>query len=851
MIKRLIDIFVALIGLLLLSPLFLVLWVSVKLSRKGSSLVSDERVGRNEKLIKLYRLNIAEVPQTEDLATSHIAALPKRLNRISRILCFFKIDSWPSLFNVLKGDLSLVGPRPEKGGFVENYTAEQKLVLSVRPGIWGPNGYLNDIDGENFPEKESSSWKEDYIKYVLPAKLKAELEYVQNRQIGKDLRVFLQAMKLNLRRAVYDQLMGDARSYNFILPLDLILLSLSYFLAYQLRFDWNVPGEEYIVFFKCLPIVIVLRIATFYYFGIYKNLWKYINVRDLVTIISACTVSSILIVALVSLIGDMGHSRSVFLIDWLLSITMIGGSRLAIRFSSDILTSENKVRNNVLIIGTGDVGEMLLKMLDINGRDRYNIVGFIDNDPLMQGRMVHGFKVFGATHNIPELAPMLRIDEVLIAEPKLSADKMKQIIKYCKQANLRHRIVPAVNDILSGSVHLSQFRDVEISDLFGRQTVELDLSAIETFLMGKKVLVTGAGGSIGSELCRQIAEQRPKYIVLVDKNENYLYEIQCELNSQFPSLVIHCRLGSITNQQKLRRIFEEYRPEIVFHAAAQKHVPLSENNREEAIWNNVFGTRLLADTADEFGISDFVMVSTDKAVNPTSIMGATKRVAELYIQALSKKSRTNYVTVRFGNVLNSNGSVIPIFRKQIEKGGPVTITHPDVERYFMSIAEAVQLILQAVTMGKSGEIFILEMGKSIRIMEMAIELISQAGFKPFEDIPIKIVGLRPGEKLFEELIGENEELLPTTHASIKTVKSHYNKSLSEISKKINDLLTFDFSNGQDNFFDLLREIVPEFTSYLQHLQNTRQGTQKSSTDVNLINDNGASQAYLQDVSKLP
>ncbi len=849
MIKRLIDVFVALIGLVLLSPFFLMLWVSAKLSRKGSSLASDERIGKDLIPIRLYRFNIAENQQVETTTTTHIAALPKRLNRISRILCFFKIDSWPLLFNVLKGDLSLVGPRPEKREFVENYTNQQKLVLTVRPGIWGPNGYLNDIDDENFPEKETSGWKEDYVKYVLPAKLKAELEYVQNHQIGKDVRVFLQAMKLNLRRAIYDQLMGDARSYNFILPLDLILLSLSYFLAYQLRFDWNVPSEEYTIFIKCLPFVIILRIATFYYFGIYKNLWKYINVRDLVTIIYACTVSSILIVALISLFGEMGHSRSIYLIDWLLSISLIGGSRLAIRFSGDFLTSENKVRNNVLIIGTGDVGEMLLKMLDINGRDRYNIVGFIDNDPLMNGRMVHGFNVLGACQDIPELAPMFRVDEVLIAEPKLSADEMKQIIKYCKQANLRHRIVPAVNDILSGSVHLSKFRDVEISDLFGRQTVDLDLSAIESFLMGKKVLVTGAGGSIGSELCRQIAEQRPKHLVLVDKNENYLYEIQCELNSQFPSLVIHCHLGSITNRQKLRRIFEAYRPEIVFHAAAQKHVPLSENNYEEAIWNNVFGTHLLADTSDEFGVSDFVMVSTDKAVNPTSIMGATKRIAELYIQALAKKSRTNYVTVRFGNVLNSNGSVIPIFRKQIEKGGPITITHPDVERYFMSIAEAVQLILQAVTMGKSGEIFILEMGKSIRIMEMAIELISQAGFKPFEDIPIKIVGLRPGEKLFEELIGENEELLPTTHASIKTVKSNYDESLPKIAKKISDLVKFDFSNGLDKLLELLHEIVPEYTPYLQYRQNTQNGTQKPSNDVHVINGNGADKPHLHDVSK--
>jgi FlaA1/EpsC-like NDP-sugar epimerase len=340
----------------------------------------------------------------------------------------------------------------------------------------------------------------------------------------------------------------------------------------------------------------------------------------------------------------------------------------------------------------------------------------------------------------------------------------------------------------------------------------LDLSAIQKFLEDKKVLVTGAGGSIGSELCRQIVEYSPKTLFLLDKGENYLHEIRCELDGQFTSVQIRSNLCNITNSAKMTRIFEEYHPEIIFHAAAHKHVPLSEENPEEAIWNNVYGTKVLANLADEFGVREFVMISTDKAINPSSLMGVTKRIAELYIQALSQKkaTKTKFVTVRFGNVLNSNGSVVPIFKNQIEKGGPITITHPDVSRYFMSIAEAAQLVLQAGTMGKSGEIFLLEMGKSIRILDLAIELINQAGLKPFEDIPVKIIGLRPGEKMHEELIGRDEVASPTSHVGIKILQSKQVVTLTEIEAKIAELINFDYSRGFNILTKKIIDLVSEY-----------------------------------------
>jgi FlaA1/EpsC-like NDP-sugar epimerase len=518
-----------------------------------------------------------------------------------------------------------------------------------------------------------------------------------------------------------------------------------------------------------------------------------------------------LIIATLYVIGIVEHSRSIFFIDWLLCITLIGASRLSLRLLSENSKPEHKFRKNILIIGAGDVGDMALRMLEFDSQDNYHVVGFIDDDYAIQCKTIHGLKVLGSYEDLPELVSIFRVDEVLIAVPKISSEEMKIILKYCKESNVRHRIVPAVNDLLSGSVHLAKFRKVEIADLFGREQVKLNLTAISTLIKGKQVLVTGAGGSIGSELCRHISELQPKCLILVDKNENYLHEIRCELESQFESLSYHCSLCSITNCNKLKMVFFKYRPEIVFHAAANKHVPLSDENPEEAVWNNVFGTKVLANTANEFDVQQFVMISTDKAVNPTSVMGATKRIAERYIQALSQESKTKYVTVRFGNVLNSNGSVIPIFRKQIEKGGPITITHPDMERFFMSISEAVQLILQTVTIGKTGEIFILEMGKSIRIMDMAIDLISQAGFKPFEDIPIKIIGLRPGEKKYEELVGRDERWVPTSHANIKILKSNHKESFMQIERKLEGLINLKTLDDRECLINKLQELVPEYS----------------------------------------
>jgi FlaA1/EpsC-like NDP-sugar epimerase/lipopolysaccharide/colanic/teichoic acid biosynthesis glycosyltransferase len=805
MIKRLIDIIVAITGLLFFLPLLIMIYFLLKLNYRGPAIVKDMRVGKNQKLISLLRFQVYQNSHDKDPNRANDRSVAK-FNRFGKFLHSLGMENIPLLFNVLKGDLSIVGPQAEVPKYVRYYKDEHKEVFSIRPGLWWP--YNDEL---TCPKQNKLSWDNHYKKNILPKKIKRELTYVQDTGIGCDFRLLTNVIRNAFYKFIHDRFIKEVQTHNYFLPIDILLILTSYLSAYLLRFELYIPPQELSIFLKSISVVLFARIVTFYAFGIYKNLWKYVGVRDLITIVLACTVSSVMIIAMLYVIGIVAHSRSIFFIDWLLCIALIGASRLSLRILSENSGPEQKFRKNVLIIGAGDVGDMALRMLHFDSQNNYHVVGFIDNDYAIRGKTIHGLKVLGAYENIPEIVSIFRVDEVLIAVPEISSSEMKTILKYCKESNVRHRIVPAVNDLLNGSVHLAKFRKVEIADLFGRQPVELNLTAISSLIKGKRVLVTGAGGSIGSELCRHISEHHPRCLILVDKNENYLHEIRCELESQYETLTYYCSLCSITNCKKLRMVFFKYRPDIVFHAAANKHVPLSDENPEEAVWNNVFGTKVLANIANEFNVKQFVMISTDKAVNPTSVMGATKRIAECYIQALAGHSKTTYVTVRFGNVLNSNGSVIPIFRKQIENGGPITITHPDMERYFMSISEAVQLILQTVTIGKTGEIFILEMGKSIRIMDMAIDLISQAGFKPFEDIPIKIIGLRPGEKKFEELVGRNEERVTTAHANIKILKSNHEESYSQIEQKLEGLINLETLDNRESLISKLQELVPEYS----------------------------------------
>jgi FlaA1/EpsC-like NDP-sugar epimerase len=503
--------------------------------------------------------------------------------------------------------------------------------------------------------------------------------------------------------------------------------------------------------------------------------------------------------------------HGVIMLDLVMTIMILGSLRMLVRLYHEeyFAGGARGTLKRFLIVGAGDAGEALVRELIRSKDEECEVVGFIDDDSSRQGMSIHGISVLGTVEQLPEICAKRKIDEIAIAIPSASRKQLRHVVQICQGTKIRFRTVPSITDIASGKLRVSQIRDVDINDLLGRDVVELDMDLIKSFLKDKVILVTGAGGSIGSEMSRQVCAFGPKLLLLVEQAENPLFFIERELNKSFPEVGIVALVRNITNGVRIRQVFETYRPEVVIHAAAHKHVPLMETNPGEAINNNIIGTKTIADTADACGVNNFVMISTDKAVNPTSIMGCSKRVAEMYIQGLNNLSKTHFVTVRFGNVLGSDGSVVPIFKKQIATGGPVTVTHPEMKRYFMTIPEASQLVLQAAAMGKGGEIFVLDMGEPVKIVHLARELITLSGFRPGEDIEIVFTGTRPGEKLFEELSIEGEDMVATRHSKIAIWKN-IPKDREVLCKGIERLVAVADTQDHDEIVAIIKKLIPEY-----------------------------------------
>jgi len=502
--------------------------------------------------------------------------------------------------------------------------------------------------------------------------------------------------------------------------------------------------------------------------------------------------------------------EGVIMLDLIVVIMSMSGLRMLIRiYFDEFITKPAGGVKRLLIVGAGNAGEALLREIIRMKVPQYDVVGFVDDDKAKHGMSIHGITVLGPVDKLPEICQKYKVEEIAIAIPSATRKQLRHVIQICEGTKLRFRTVPSITDIASGKLRVSQIRDVNIDDLLGRDVVELDLNSIKNFLTEKVILVTGAGGSIGSEMCRQVCQFKPKLLLLVEQAENPLFYIERELKQRFPDVLLKPIIRNITDKERVEQIFEKYHPDVVIHAAAHKHVPLMEENPGEAIKNNVFGTMVMAQASDKYGVKNFVMISTDKAVNPTSIMGSSKRIAEMYIQDLDRTSKTNFVTVRFGNVLGSNGSVVPIFKKQIEQGGPVTVTHPDMERYFMTIPEASQLVLQAAAMGQGGEIFVLDMGEPVKIVHLARELITLSGFRPDEDIEIVFTGPRPGEKLFEELSIKGEDMLPTRHPKIAIWKN-IPKDRETLRKGIDYLLSISYTQDYEKIVEGIKAVVPEY-----------------------------------------
>nr|MBA3612539.1 polysaccharide biosynthesis protein [Nitrospirales bacterium] len=596
-----------------------------------------------------------------------------------------------------------------------------------------------------------------------------------------------------------------------IITLDLALIVLAYYLAFWLRFDGHIPADSRDLFFKTLPGLLVIRGIAFMIFRLNEGLWRYISIWDLKKITGGVLAGTTVFYGVVEWgFGIAGYPRSIFIIDSILLVGFLCGIRLAVR-----IFRERKVlrkTKRVLIIGAGDAGENIVREMQSHSTSSYTPVGFVDDDVSKVSKRIHGVKVLGTRQDLSRILHTHKPEEVLVALPGTNSAVLRDITALLAPFNVRIKTLPNLGDILEGKVTINQIRDLAIEDLLQRPPVGLDPQPVRNLIDGKRVLVTGAGGSIGSELCRQIIALAPKALILYERHENSLYAIAGELTDQGHAGVIHEVLGDITDVPRLHETFKTYHPEIIFHAAAHKHVPLMELNPGEAFKNNVLGTRIVAEAAAHFGVEHFVLISTDKAVNPSSVMGATKRVAELVVQAMASQnqSQTRFLTVRFGNVLGSNGSVVPRFQKQIKAGGPVTVTHPEVRRFFMLIPEAVILVLQAAALGEQGAIYVLEMGGQIKLVDLARNLIRLSGHVPEKNISIQFIGLRPGEKLEEELVGEGERAVPSSIDKILRIQSRQSLDPAFLTNILSKLEDVQILGHSPSVIELLQQLVPTF-----------------------------------------
>ncbi len=864
---RILDLFASILGLIFLWPLFLLLSILIKFTSPGPVFYHALRVGKDGRLFRLYKFRSMQVDADEQ-GPSITASGDLRITPLGRFLRRIKLDELPQLLNVLKGEMNLVGPRPEDPRYVDLYTLEQRRVLQVRPGITSAASLTYRYEEQVLA---GSNWEDVYCNEVMPAKLAIDLDYLSKRTVWTDLRLIFQSVTA---------MFGLPHQFFPLILADSFGIFGAFLVALAFRFDFQIRAESWSFFIAVLPFIILLYCVVNILFGLYVHIWAYASTQEIITII-ASTVTSTVFLGLIILIRDTRRPLP-------LSVVIMGGllttfAFVAIRYRQRLLTGlmarlqrvvGSPNRQRVLIIGAGEAGQFLARQMQTNNQNyRYELVGFVDDNPHKLGMRIHGVPILGSRHTIPALVSERKVALIVIAIHNISGPDLRVLLSLCQDTETQIKMLPNILNMMNSFRDMLPLKDITPVDLLGRQPRQSNKSACRKLIAAKVVLVTGAAGSIGSELCHQVLAFQPRQLLLLDNNETGLYDLRLMLT--------HCQLSDskvqsesieniisiivdVSNQAKLEQIFKSHHPQIVFHAAAYKHVPLMESQPEEAVRVNVLGTKIVSELAAQYGVERFVLISTDKAIKPNSIMGATKCLAEMlianglstidnghwptpnhqrptdngryYEQGANETEKQGSVTsltgtkeegkrthhtsppslftvVRFGNVLGSRGSVVPTFTRQIELGGPVTITHPDMTRYFITISEAVGLLIQAAALTTGGDIFMLDMGQKIRIVDLAYKMIRLRGLRPEEDIPIKFVGTRPGEKLHEELLGPDEKRLATEHPQIFRIQSNnhlhngYHRNGKLLSEQISHLIELARAQQNDKMLELLWQLV--------------------------------------------
>ena len=603
----------------------------------------------------------------------------------------------------------------------------------------------------------------------------------------------------------------------FFITADMVSIAAAVWLAFMFRFDANIPMQYFPFIYRMIALLIIFILPIFYFQKLYSFSWSFVSANELISLFKGTIIAFVFFAVAIFISNYFPHftnfPRSTMFISYILVFIFCGASRFSkriyLRTSGQNRMSE---KERTLIVGAGDAGEQILRSIISSDKSHYYPIGFVDDNPVKQGVLIHGLKVFGKISDIPSVVVKNQIKQLIIALPSASGKNIKEAVELGKKSGvIKIKIAPPLSEIIKGQVSFKNLKDVEVEDLLGREPFNLDTKQIEAFIKDKSVLVTGAAGSIGSELSRQVAKFKPKELLLLDQDETGIFNISRELAENFPDLKMQRLIADVADKEKINNIFKAFSPKIVFHAAAYKHVPLMEENVAEAVKNNIFGTKNLAEAAVANEVEKFVFISTDKAVNPSSVMGATKRAGEMVCQMANKDNKTKFVSVRFGNVLNSRGSVIPIFREQIKKGGPIEVTHPDMTRYFMLTSEACLLVMQSGAMGRGGEVFVLDMGTPVKILDLAKEMIRLSGLQLDKDIAIVFTGARPGEKLFEEILTAEEGTAATQNKKIFTAKLS-SISLDILAEKIENLRKLVGEEDKQKIIDLLKEFIPRFRS---------------------------------------